>query len=494
MKRMYDAYRLVIEGGNIKVGPKGQEVSAAPFSVTAKNRGERRADIHQALGSIHDAFHAEHGEHLFGQNQQHLRSGHAFTGSTHDLMGHHVSHEEFAKYKPTVGDVDVQVHHDHKEKLGSTLAAGRRFGKYTVAGTKKHGNEISAVMKHDNGEHHQFDFQGVHHPGSESERFLHSSNWQDTKAGIKGAHHKMLINAAGGEKHKFSITHGLKSRTDTADTGVTHPTEISHRLFGREADHSQIHSFHGVTQLIKKHIPKEQHQAIYNKFKEAESKNKGIDFKPALEHLRTHLNVKDNVNEECLMESTADQHAHVSFLGASPITHMGHHHDIGGSMNSAPKGKKFIGLSGKSDVFSDKEREDIANKQSGGKIEFKTEKSPGQTIARAYGSMKGSGKKVLHLHFGHDRKPFAEGLKKSIENGKIPELQGHTPDEVHIHYPEGEERSHGLSGTKMRTAASSSDLGEFKKHVGPAFSDKEAKKIMDRTRVGLMAGKIKVKR
>lgn len=490
MKRMYDSYRLVLEGGNIKVGPKGQEVSAAPFSVTAKNRGERRSDIHQALGSIHDAFHAEHGEHLFGDNQQHLRSGHAFTGSTHDLMGHHVSHEEFAKYKPTVGDVDVQVSHTHKEKLGSTLSTGRRFGKYTVVGTKKHGNEISAVMKHDNGEHHQFDFQGVHHPGSESERFLHSSNWQDTKAGIKGAHHKILLNAVGGEKHKFSITHGLRSRTDETDKGVTHPTEVSHKLFGRDADHSQIHSFHGVTQLIKKHIPKEQHQAIYDKFKSSLASKKDMDHGPALEHLRTHLGVKDTTNESVIVEET-EQHAHVAFMGASPHTHMGHHIDVVGGMG---EGKKFVGLSGKSDVFSDKEREQIANKQSAGKAEFKVEKTAGQTVGRAFDSMKGSGKKVLHLHFGHDRKSMAEGLKKSIEAGKIPELGGHKPDEVHIHYPKDEDRSHGMSGTKMRTAAESGDLATYKKHLGPSFSDGEAKKIMDRTRIGLMAGKIKVKR
>jgi hypothetical protein len=108
--------------------------------------------------------------------------------------------------------------------------------------------------------------------------------------------------------------------------------------------------------------------------------------------------------------------------------------------------------------------------------------------------MRGSGRRVLHLHFGHDRKDFAEGLKRSIENGKIPELNGEKPDAIHIHYPKDENRSHGMSGTKMRTAVSTGDTETFKKHLGPNFSDKEAKGIMDRTRVGLMAGKIKVKR
>lgn len=535
---------FIVEGGNIKVGPKGSETSAAPFSVSSKNRGERRSDIHHALGSIHDAFHAEHGEHLFGHNQALLHSGHAYTGSTADLMGHHVSNEDFAKHKPTVGDVDTQVSMEHKNKLESTLKAGRRFGKYTVVGTKKHGNEISAVMRHDNGEHHQFDFQGVKHPGSESERFLHSSSWQDTKKGIKGAHHKILINAVGGDIHKFSITHGLRSRTDESDQGVSHPTEVAHALFGHKANPEHIHSFHGVVSLIKKHKTPEEHQAIYNKFKDSLSRIKGMEHGPALAHMRSQLGVKDNVNEsvrkwssevrakhgsdvkiktdkvhnrisaekdgkvvgsyqrktqrgtvfsEDLTEETA-QHAHMTFMGASPITHMGHHIDVVGSMDKGPKGKKFVGLSGKSDVFSDKEREDISNKQSGGKADFKVEKSAGQTVARAFNSMKGSGPKHLHLHFGHDRKDFAERLKSSIEAGKIPELEGHKPDAVHIHYPSDENRSHGMSGTKMRTAASESDTETFKKHLGPNFSDKEAKSIMDRTRVGLMAGKIKVKR
>jgi hypothetical protein len=490
---MLNFKRFIIEGGNIKVGEKGKEISAAPFSVSSRNRSERRADIHHALGSIHDAFHAEHGEHLFGENQQRLTSGRAFTGSTNDLMGRHITDKDFAKHKPTVGDIDTQVTKDHKEKLASTLKTGRKFGKYTVVGTKKHGNEISAVMRHANGDHHQFDFQGVHHPGSESERFLHSSHWEDTKAGIKGAHHKILINAAAGDTHKFSITHGLRSRTDESDAGVSHPAEVTSALFGHGADHKDIHSFHGVVSLIKKHKSKAEQRTIYNKFKDSVSKMKNLNSGPALAHMRKHFGIKESVNEEVLTEN-AEQHAHMTFMGASPITHMGHHTDVVGSMESGHEGHKFVGLSGKSDVFSDKEREDISNKQSGGKANFKVEKSAGQTVARAFNSMKGSGKKILHLHFGHDRKEFAERLKSSIEAGKIPELEGHKPDHIHIHYPKDENRSHGLSGTKMRTAASTGDHETFKKHLGPNFSDKESKSIMDRTRVGLMAGKIKVKR
>lgn len=542
--------KFIAEGGNITFGKKGDPnaPTAAPFPVTARTRAKVRDELHGALSSIHDSFHKETGDHLFGKDKDRLHDATAFSGSSHDLMGHHISHEEFAKHKPSVGDVDVQVTKEHKDKLATHLQPGDKHGNFTVVGVKKHGAETSVGLRHnDTGHVHQIDFEGVSHPGSESDRFLHSSNWSDTKAGIKGAHHKILINAVGGEKHKFSITHGLRSRTDESDPGTAHPTHVSQKLFGDKADHDNIHSFQGVTQLIKKHVPKEQHQAIYDKFKSGVSSKKDMDHGPALEHLRKHLGVEDKLDENFIdgkgpgkpgdaarhglkgksaaelksirssdtasprkkqlahwmlnmhhnkgvNEEAADskeQHAHVAFMGASPHTHMGHHIDVVGGMG---EGKKFVGLSGKSDVFSDKEREDIANKQSDGAAEFKVEKSAGQTVGRAFKSMQGSGKKILHLHFGHDRKEMAERLKNSIEAGKIPELEGEKPHAVHIHYPKDQDRSHGMSGTKMRTAADSGDLETYKKHLGPNFSDKEAKSLMDRTRVGLLAGKIKVKR
>jgi hypothetical protein len=484
---------FIAEGGNITFGKKGDAdaPTAAPFPVTAATRDKTRSDIHDALSSIHNSFHKQTGEHLFGKDRQRLHDATAYTGSTHDLMGNHISHEDFAKHKPMVGDIDVQVSHTHKDVLATHLKPGQKHGKFTVVGVKKHGSETSIGLKHkDTGHIHQIDFQGVHTPGSEADRFLHSSDWNDTKAGIKGAHHKILLNAIGGEKHKFSITHGLRSRTDDSDPGVQHPRDISNKLFGAKADPEQIKSFHGVTQLIKKHTPKEQHQAIYDKFKSSLPGKNDMNHGPALEHLRKHLDVKDTVNESTLNED-AEQHAHVAFMGASPHTHMGHHIDVVGGMGA---GKKYVGLSGKSDVFSDKEREDIANKQSEGTAKFKVEKSAGQTVGRAFHGMKGTGKKVLHLHFGHDRKEMAERLKSSIEAGKIPELGGEKPHRVEIHYPKDEDRSHGMSGTKMRTAATEGDMATYKKHLGSSFSDKEAKNIMDRTKVGLMAGKIKVKR
>jgi hypothetical protein len=481
------------EGGNVKVGPKGQETSAAPFPVNEKDRSVRRADVHGALSDIHDAFHKEHGEHLFGKDKEHLHSSSVYSGSSEHFMGHHVSDVEFVRHKPSVGDVDVQVSHDHKNKLEKTLATGKKFGKYTVAGTKKHGNEISAVMRHENGEHHQFDFEGTHHPGSETDKFLHSANWEDTKSGIKGVHHKVLINAVGGESHKFSNTHGLRSRTDEKDVGVSHPTEVSKVLFGKSADHNKIKSFKGVVDLIKKHKSPTEHQAIYDKFKKDVSSKKDTDHTAALAHMKSHLNVKDDVSEMFSEEVT--HHASiVPMMGVAPHSHMGHAKDIGGKLASLP-GTKHVGLSGKADVFSAEERKNIMKRQWKQKdTNFHVVKSAGETIHHAYHSLPLDGRKELHLLVGSDRRDMAEKLKDGLNSGKIKEMGDKKWDAIHIHTPDDLDRTHGMSGTKMRQSIANGDHAEFKRHLGNMFSDKESKSIMDRSKEALQSGKIKVKR
>ena len=280
--------QFIIEGGAIKIGG----VHASPISITHENRPHVQHDVHHMLSALHDSFHKEHGHHLFGDNKKALHTGSAYSGSTRHLMSKSISHKEFAKHKSTVGDVDTMVPKEHMEKLHKHLTVGKKFGDYEVAGTHKHGVEISALMKHKSGHVHQVDFEPSDyekHEPSHGDHLLHDSDWHDMKKGIKGYHHKVLLNAAGGDKHKFSNAHGLKSRSDEKDKGTKSPEEITKKLFGDKAYHHKIHSFQGLTDLIKKHVPKEHHQGIYNKFKEATDKNKKADHTTALAHLKDHL-------------------------------------------------------------------------------------------------------------------------------------------------------------------------------------------------------------
>lgn len=482
---------VLLEGGNIRVKTaNGEEVSAAPFKV--KDRGKQTQDIHAALKSIHDSYNQATGAHLFGRNGRALETGSAFAGSTRHLMNGHIPDHEFKKHKPTVGDVDAQVPMEHKDALAKHLKPGDRHGPYTVVGVKKHGNEASAVMRHDNGEHHQFDFEGTHYKGDEphkDESFLHSADWNDAKAGISGAHHKILLNAVGLGSHKFSISNGLRSRTDDSDPGTKNPQAVSTRLFGKDADHDNIHSFQGAAQLIRNHIHPSQHQAIYDKFK-AGLKSVKKDHGPALEHLLKQLNVTDSIKES--VEET-HQTSVISLGGFVPFSHIGHR-DLGEALKRLP-GTKHIGISSKSTAFSPEERKSILDRQ-WSDVGHTTHivSGAGETIRRAYDSLPSHGRKVLHLLAGGDRQDMAAGLKRSLEQGKIREMEHHKFDEIHIHAPADSNRTHGMSGTRMRQAAADGNEDEFHRHIGSMFTRDESNRIMGRVKTGIQSGAIPLKR
>lgn len=472
------------EGGNVKIG----DVSANPINIDKSNREQVSSDIHGFLHGLHKSFHAEHGKDLFGKDSSALKDGSVFSGSTHHLFDKNISNDEFAKHKSVVGDIDVKVPKEHMEKLHAHLTPGKKIGKYTVVGVKRGGGEHHALIKHDNGQVHQIDLEGTeyqHDKPSKFDQFSHSSNWEDVQSGMKGVHHKVLLNAIGTTKHKFSILHGLGSRETENPNWEKDTHKISKTLFGDEAPEKNLHSFHGLVQSIKNHIPPEKHQDIFDKFKSAAKQQKNINFSGALDHLKKHLNVKDSVNE-------SEETHHTSVIpmtGFVPVSHMGHAKDLGSSLNELP-GTKHIGISGKSDAYSPEERKDVLQRQWGSGVTAHSVTGAGETIRKAHDSLPATGKKVLHILVGHDRKSFADGLKKSLEAGKIKEMEGLSFDEINIHHPKDTDRSHGMSGTKMRQAAADGDVETFHKHLGPMFSKEEAVKHMRRVQKGITSGTI----
>ncbi len=196
-----------------------------------------------------------------------------------------------------------------------------------------------------------------------------------------------------------------------------------------------------------------------------------------------------------LIREESEQHASViPMVGFSPISHMGHAKDLGGSLAKLP-GEKHIGISSKADAFSPEERKGILEKQWGkGKVKVHIAGGAGESIRAAHDSMPGSGPKHLHILVGADRKSFAGGLKKSLEAGKIKEMEGRKFDSVTIHTPEDSDRSHGMSGTKMRAAANEGNEEEFHRHMGPAFSREESNGVMKKVKAGIDSGKIPLKR
>ena len=504
---------FLTEGGNIAV----EGGAAAPFKVTPRNRSQRMDDIHGALSDMHDQFHKETGQHLFGNNKSGLKSGSTYAGSTRSLMNKSLQHKDVAEAMPMTGDVDAQMHHDHKNQMAKFLFPGRLIGKYMVVGTKKHGNEVSAVMRHENGEHHQFDFEGVHTdpktgeptPG---EQFLHSADFSDRQRGIKGLHHKVLLNAiASANNQKFSITHGLRSRdSGKDDPGISDPNEVTSALFGPDADPSKVHSFQGLSELIRDHVHPDHHANIYNKFVSSVEKMKGADHSNAIAHLGKTLGAAPeqaqaaqpaeqepaSQQKEAPKKPKVEEHhtSVVPLTGFSPISHMGHAQDLGGALSKLP-GTKHIGVSSKSDVYDPEERKNILHRQWGdANNDVHVVKSAGETVRRAYDSLPEGGRKVLHLLVGHDRKDFAEGLKNYLHAGKIPEMEGNKFDDIQIHHPADSERTHGMSGTNLRNAAANGDVDEVHRHLGPMFTRDEAADHTQRIGEAIKSRKLKVKR
>jgi len=488
---------ILDEGGNVKL--KTGE-TAVPIKITPENRAQVQKDTHDMLHAMHQSFNKAYGEDLFGKNAKALATGSTYSGSTKSLMDKSISDVEFTKHKKEAGDIDVKIPQEHMPTLAQHLTPGQKFGKYTYVGMKSGGGEHHAIMRHDSGEHHQIDFEKStyqNHEPSEFDQFAHSADWGDIKLGIKGAHHKQLLNAVGTDQHKFSSLYGIGSRTNKDAPWENNFEKMTKTLFGPSADAKQLHSFQGIVQLIKKHIPKSHHQAIYDKFKNDVTKtNKHINNKPALELMKKQLGVKDTVAEDLILEKKDDAH-HASVIpltGFSPISHMGHALDLGAALKKLP-GVKHIGISNKADLYSGEERKDILSKQwKQSNLQTHLVKSGGETIANAYNALPKTGEKHLNILVGHDRKDFAQGLKASLEAGKIKEMGDNRWTSITIHHPEDSDRSHGMSGTAMRTAAEKGDLEQFHKHLGPMFSSAEAKKHMEKFQTGLSSGQIKVER
>lgn len=485
---------MLLEGGNIKL-KTGQ--SAVP--LMAADRTTHQISIHNTMSAIHDSFKTEHGADLFGKDKKALSTGSAYAGSTRHLMNKTLSNAEYSKYKPSTGDVDVQIPKQHLAAIANHLKPGREFGDYKVQGIKKHGLEVSAIMQHKkSGQNHQIDFEGSEYHNNEptkGEQFQHSSSWEDTKHGIKGAHHKMLLNAAAGTTHKFSTAYGLRSRTDESDPGTTDPKQISQKLFGKGANHTQVHSMIGLTSLIKKHIPVEQHQAIYDKFKSSVSKMPGSEA--ALTHLKSNLH---QIHESLIFllksiireENDPDKPIVMTYGRMNPPT-IGHMAVVKKVRDLAKKkhADHQIILS----HTQDSKKNPLAPHRKlqyarslfgkGTNVELSTKDAP--SIFHHATKMYEKGYNHLHVVVGADRvKEFKTNLDKY--NGRFtPEGKGYKFRSITVHSA-GSRTGKGLaaiSSTGQRAAAKADDYDTFKQGLPKGYPDRLGKHMMTDVKRGL---------
>lgn len=299
---------FITEGGNLKVG----DVSAEPMMLGTKHdRSQRQGDIHDFLHSLNNAHIAETGHHLFGPNGEAINDRSAFAGSSKAFMDPSISDEEHNTYKKKVGDVDIMVPQQHGDSISKLLNPGQRYGNYTIVGSKKAGSQNLVLARHKDGQVQQFDMEPSQYEGhkpSEWNQFSHSSDWNDVKAGVKGAMHKLMLAAmtsANGKvgtvarktragtdysdefmpSHRFSVDKGMREgytkigeedgkpihrelKPDESNYTTDVPT-IYNQMFNRTPSRQDVHefgSYMGLMKHMKQHFSPEQRSRVIDKF------------------------------------------------------------------------------------------------------------------------------------------------------------------------------------------------------------------------------------
>jgi hypothetical protein len=142
-----------------------------------------------------------------------------------------ISDEEFKKYKPKVGDIDIQCNQELQDEILDFLNnnVGRPIGNETLIGTPSQGNEqYNTLWQLANPPIKvQIDFEyGRYAPETnkpdEWTKFSHSSSWEDIQQNIKGVFHKYiyraLAKAVPSEKYIAKLT-GLGKKRAMAISG-----------------------------------------------------------------------------------------------------------------------------------------------------------------------------------------------------------------------------------------------------------------------------------
>lgn len=179
------------EGGNVSFGDK----KAGEIDLGKISRKELSVKLKSFFIVINKTLKA--------WKESEIQSGHIFSGSSESFFNKNIQDEEFTKYKPKMGDVDVLYPNDKVESLRNFLKSS--IGK-TIAGFKIEATNTRATTNV--GQFHmllnyneiliQVDFEFSDFKNGSPTIFskvMRSSDWEDIKGGIKGKFTKILLSA-----------------------------------------------------------------------------------------------------------------------------------------------------------------------------------------------------------------------------------------------------------------------------------------------------------
>jgi len=188
-------------------------------------------EVTTCLLSINKKINEKKGNYLWPDIEI-IKQGYIFNGSSFSLFDRTISDEDFIKFKPLVGDIDVTFPKEYMKDLWDVLndLENVELSKnITYMGHKnstiepsKAGNlnQINAVFRFDNDDistYIQIDFEASeYHDNMPTEwtMFSHNSDWEDIKNGFKGV------------MHKFTLINLARASSKMTDIKVVTPTQV----------------------------------------------------------------------------------------------------------------------------------------------------------------------------------------------------------------------------------------------------------------------------
>ena len=213
MKSFKEFNQFILEGGNVQIGDK----SADRINLKNINRDDIIPVIKNGLKAISDQFENKNGLPLW--DSEVFKSNKFLSGSAFHFFDVMIPSTEFVSKKPSVGDIDTMVDVALAPMVKEFLSAniGKSFDKLNYIGFKESAGQFITLWElSEFNINIQIDLELVDHDNGKPTdwaQFSHSSAWSDIVNGVKGVHHKYLMQSLSADVKEPIIILTGKRRT-----------------------------------------------------------------------------------------------------------------------------------------------------------------------------------------------------------------------------------------------------------------------------------------
>lgn len=218
---------IITEGGNVilKTGEAAEKIDLT--KADSKVFEDLKKGLLLSFEAINIKFDKQYGYPLWEDFKALVSTGKIFSGSTRSFFTKNF--DTFVKYKPQVGDMDVQVPESAMKDLKEFLTdnIGTKFGDYIWKGFTHNGMQYNGLLQPPKDLQYlsdfiQLDFEGTPFEDSSPTEFAtfgHYSSWEDITKNVKGLFIKYLMRAlsSGIKKDKIAIVGKSGKRLKRSD-------------------------------------------------------------------------------------------------------------------------------------------------------------------------------------------------------------------------------------------------------------------------------------